>query len=102
RDDYLQLDDVDVTFPMKRWQFAADPILADLAQRLLQRRLLKPDFKVPPTSISHERLPDVEAVLKKAGWDPRYYLLVDDVQGVAYDLYAPDAALVITEGPVIG
>lgn len=102
RDDYLQLDDVDVTFAMKRWQFAADPILADLAQRLLQRRLLKPVFKVPPTSISHERLPDVEAVLKKAGWDPRYYLLVDDVQGVAYDLYAPDEALVINEGPVIG
>ena len=36
--EHLELDDTDVMFSIKRWQHAADPILADLANRFLNRR----------------------------------------------------------------
>ncbi len=38
---YMQLDDNDVDFAIKQWQRSDDPILADLAHRLMNRRLLK-------------------------------------------------------------
>lgn len=88
-DEYLAVDDHDVLVAIKTWQRVADPILSDLSSRLLSRRLLKPVYKVPLTSLPHEQLPDVQKLLAAAGWDPEYYLLVDDVTGVAYDWYTP-------------
>ena len=39
--EHLALDDSDVIYHIKQWQFAGDPILSDLAQRFLNRRLFK-------------------------------------------------------------
>jgi len=40
-DRFIRLDDNDVEFAIKQWQFSHDPVLADLSQRYLSRRLLK-------------------------------------------------------------
>src|SRR5690606_18867257 len=45
--EFLQIDDYDIVSAAKDWAFSSDPILADLAQRFLHRRLFKPVFKVP-------------------------------------------------------
>ena len=39
--EYLTLDDVQMTYHIKRWSLDSDPILADLASRFLNRRLFK-------------------------------------------------------------
>ena len=41
---FSQLDDTDILFALKTWQFYDDPILANYAQRLLHRRLMKVKF----------------------------------------------------------
>ncbi len=89
--EFLQIDDYDVVSAAKDWASSADPILADLARRFLDRRLLKPVFKVPHEELPMEKLPEVADLLREEGWPPEYYLLVDDVSGVAYDIYRPDA-----------
>lgn len=90
-DEYLAVDDHDLVYAAKLWMRASDEILADLAGRFIQRRLLKPVYKVHHSSVPRERLPEVEALLAREGWPPEYYLAVDDVSGAAYDLYRPDA-----------
>lgn len=89
--EFLLIDDYDLVSAAKDWITSSDPILADLAQRFLHRRLLKPVFKVPHEEVPAEKLAEVEEFLREEGWPPEYYLLVDDVSGVAYDIYRPDA-----------
>jgi len=40
-DRFILLDDNDIEFAIKQWQFSQDPVLSDLSQRYLSRRLLK-------------------------------------------------------------
>ncbi len=89
--EYLALDDSDIIVAAKSWLNSRDEILADLAGRVIHRRLLKSVFKAPHSTIPKDRLPLVRELVRSRGWDPEYYLLVDDVSGVAYDLYDPDA-----------
>ena len=89
--EYLAVDDSDVIVAAKMWRTARDGILADLAARVIDRRLLKSVFKVAHQSIPRDLLPLAAEVVRSHGFDPDYYLLVDDVAGVAYDLYTPDA-----------
>jgi len=87
---YLAVDDHDLVYAAKMWVHSQDRILSDLAGRFIERRLLKPVYKVHHSSVPRERLPEVEALLAEEGWPPEYYLAVDDVSGAAYDLYRPD------------
>lgn len=86
-DEYLAVDDVDVWMAFKRWRYADDPILQDLAGRLLDRRLLKPVFKTQRSLLPADRLPAAAEVVQKAGYDPRYYFLTDTARDVPYDYY---------------
>lgn len=47
-DRFIRLDDNDIEFAIKQWQFSSDPVLADLSQRYLSRRLLKIRFQREP------------------------------------------------------
>lgn len=38
---FIQLDDTDIEFAIKKWQYAEDRVLSDLCRRLLSRQLLK-------------------------------------------------------------
>jgi hypothetical protein len=40
-DEYLELDDIQLTYHIKRWAQDKDRVLADLAQRFLERRIFK-------------------------------------------------------------
>ena len=55
--EYLAVDDHDVVYAAKLWTHSTDWILADLARRFVERRLLKPVYKVHHASVPRERLP---------------------------------------------
>ncbi|MBX6377598.1 MAG: HD domain-containing protein [Clostridia bacterium] len=82
---YLAVDDSDVWCALKLWRRCEDPVLADLADRVLSRRLLKPVFD---ESVEPFRLPDLQGireVVARAGWDPDYYCALDRTVDVAYE-----------------
>lgn len=88
---YLRVDDYDVMAAMKVWSEHHDAVLSDLSRRYLHRNLLKSVFKVAHDSVDLSRLDAASEVLRAAGWDPEYYLVVDNTSDVAYDYYmAPD------------
>lgn len=88
-EDHLALDDVDVYFAVKGWASSEDGILRDLSARFLHRRLPKPVFADPPAEPPPDRREALEALLRRRGWDPRYYLAYDRTGEVAYDYYVP-------------
>lgn len=85
---YLALDDHDLMVALKGWVRHRDPILSDLSGRFLDRRLLKPVFRLPHARFELEpHRPAAEAILRRRGWDPAYYLLLDRAEDLAYDPY---------------
>ncbi len=88
---YLLVDDYDVYSSLKQWRYHPDPILADLADRFLARRLLKPIFKAPHTSDVAAQLEQARTLVQNSGWDPDYYLQVDHTRNLAYDTYTEEA-----------
>ncbi len=90
-EEYLRLDDLDMLYACKLWAGHEDRILRDLAGRFLDRRLLKPVFKVPHAEVPLDRhLEAARELVRRHGWDPDYYLLVDRTTDVAYDTYSPE------------
>jgi uncharacterized protein len=92
--EYLYLDDVQLTYHIKRWTRAEDSILADLASRFLTRRLFKA-MRIP--DVKPEAVAEVEKQAKKlaaaAGFDPDYYVAVESTGFRPYDYYRPDSAV---------
>lgn len=89
-DQHLALDDSDVLFHIKRWQDADDKVLADLAHRFLNRKLLKAFDLDMPEEERAEFIDDVRKVVGNAGLDPDYYVLEDRAGDVAHNFYVKD------------
>jgi len=80
--DYLQLDDTDVMFRLKEWSRHDDATLADLAMRLMNRKLFKAiDLDSP---VTHEFWDRAAEIVRNAGFDPQYYLITDRATDVPY------------------
>lgn len=80
--EYLQLDDTDVMFRLKEWSRDADEILADLATRLIHRRLFKAiDLAADVPDSFWE---SAKEIVRRAGFDPQYYLITDRAADVPY------------------
>ncbi|MEW6046654.1 MAG: HD domain-containing protein [Bacillota bacterium] len=90
---YVAVDDYDVVYALKRWQHHPDPILSDMAGRFIRRRLIKPVLRRPRPSIPDETLVRAREAVRRAGWDPEYYCLLDRTADVAYDYYTEDGPL---------
>lgn len=78
--EHLCFDDNDVLFHIKQWSSSADPVLADLSSRFLDRRIFKAyDLDMP----DGERVSFVtaaRAAVEECGFDPEYYFF-EDVAG---------------------
>lgn len=90
--EYLELDDVQMTYHIKRWLKDPDPVLSDLASRFINRRLFKTS-RIPASEPGA-----IEAIRKKArqtvsrlGLDPDFYVAVESTGIRPYDYYRPDA-----------
>lgn len=91
--DYVLLDDVQMTYHIKRWLDDKDPVLADLAGRIVNRKLFKA-LRVPRDSklTVAELKAEVSKIAKSAGFDPSYYVATEQSEIHSYDYYRPDAA----------
>jgi HD superfamily phosphohydrolase len=82
--EYLQLDDTDLTFHLKQWTRDRDALLADLASRFIHRKLFKTidlEFAADDVLRFWDRAQDV---VRRAGFDPAYYLIMDRAADVPY------------------
>lgn len=84
---YLDNDDADLFVALKQWARSDDGMLADLSGRFLRRRLLKPVFSVPIAGLTADLGQVARDVVRRAGYDPDYYCLVDNTANVPYDTY---------------
>lgn len=60
-------------YHLMRWARSSDPILSDLSDRILSRRLFK-TIRIDERQKQDLSSKSVEACLEKLGFDPRYYL----------------------------
>jgi HD superfamily phosphohydrolase len=92
--EYLYLDDIQLTYHIKRWSRAGDPVLSDLASRFLTRRLFKamriPDGK-PELAAEVEK--QARKLASERGFDPDYYVATESTGFRPYDYYRPDSAV---------
>jgi len=86
-EDYLKLDEGVITYYFQIWQEEEDPILRDLCERFMNRNLFK-YVEFDPAK-EYKKHSELEALFKKAGIDPDYYLVVDSSSDLPYDFYRP-------------
>lgn len=90
--EHLALDDSDVIFHIKQWQQSDDKVLADLASRFLNRRLLKA-FDLDMDDDRRETfIANVRELVAAKGFDPEHYVLEDTAGEVAHNFYIKDEA----------
>lgn len=89
---YLNLDDIQLNYHIKRWLKDSDSILQDLASRFLNRRIFK------ASRINSQDPAEIEAIEAKAravvaqlGLDPDYYVAIESTGFCPYDYYRPEA-----------
>src|SRR3569623_885199 len=105
--DYLRLHDTSVTVALDRWagisgEPAADPVLRDLANRLVRRHQFKA-FDLGDARAAEERVfpQALEVATKRFGADGRYYVHLDTARHAAY-LAADDEELHVIDHPKDG
>ncbi|HYV07155.1 MAG TPA: HD domain-containing protein [Blastocatellia bacterium] len=91
--EYLQLDDTDLTFHLKQWSRDPDPLLADLAGRFIARRLFKVMDVTLPGDLFDQFWRRAQECVRRAGFEPEYYLLMDRAADVPYYGYYSPASI---------
>jgi uncharacterized protein len=107
-DEYLRLHDISLTTAMDRWAGidgsppADDPVLRDLATRLVTRRLFK-TFDLGDDRAAAERLwpQALETTEKRFGQAARFYVHLDTARHAAY-LASDDEELHVIDHPKYG
>lgn len=89
-EDYLALDEAVVYYYFQRWQYEKDPILKDLAERFVNRRLFK--YKEFDFNSHLNIFKQLKDLFIEAGIDPDYYLVIDSSKDLPYDVYRKDGA----------
>src|SRR5699024_5338250 len=85
--DYINLDDGALTTCFTHWRTHPDAILSDLAKRFLDRHPLK--------SVTYNKQTDEEivgklkALIEEAGYDTKYYTVLNNSFELPYDFYRP-------------
>lgn len=88
--EHLVLDDTDVVYHIKQWQFSGDRILSDLSKRFLNRRLFKAFDLDMPEEQKDGFLSDAHSAIEQAGFDPNYYFIEDGAGNEPYYFYTTD------------
>ena len=91
---YVALDDTDIIYSLKIWQNSSDSVLADLAQRMLERNFFRVDYRIDDDRFASGSMKEkIGAYLLKAGLsdtssveeDVSYYLHRSQSTHEAYD-----------------
>lgn len=87
--DYFLLDESFIQMTMMQWSSEKDPILADLCNRFLHRRLFK---YMTLETIDASFKDNIQNRMHSAGIDPAYYMEIDFPSDLPYDVYRPGTA----------
>jgi HD superfamily phosphohydrolase len=88
--EYLQLADTDLVFHLKQWTRDADAVLSDLSTRFIDRKLFKTIDLEFVADAAKDFWMRAEEVVREAGFDPAYYLVLDRASDVPYyGYYSP-------------
>jgi HD superfamily phosphohydrolase len=91
--EYLFLDDVQMTYHIKRWTQDSDSVLSDLSGRFLNRVLFNTlRITTEDTELLEEIEREVKSIVAGYGFDPEYYVSIERTGLRPYDYYRPDAA----------
>lgn len=86
--EYLALDETDAIYGIKCWTKSTDPVLADLCDRFINRRLytgLRIDDRMGRLV---DRAVQIKDAVRASGFDePDYYYHIDQTSNVAYSYY---------------
>lgn len=86
--EYLRLDETDVLYAIKRWTESADPVLQDLSDRFINRRLFTGVRLDERLARFLERQEDVLDAVRAAGFaEPDFYYRIDQTSNVTYSYY---------------
>ncbi len=103
---YIDFDDATLMSWIKMWRTSEDSILADLATRLLERRLFKTIDLSWFESAVDERLERGKQLIASAGLDPAYYFLRVESSDTPYSPYDPQRQTgggpILIQDPVTG
>jgi hypothetical protein len=92
-EDYLDFDDHDVMFHVKRWVREPDRILSDLASSFLHRRMFKSVDLAMNSEQKRQFIELARKTVESAGLDSRFYLVEDRASDIPYlGPYSPDTA----------
>ncbi len=83
---FLRLDDNDIYHLFKLWADWKDPVLSDLADRILSRRLFK---AYSAEEMSLKEIEDLKTRLEEKNYDPEYYMVEKVAEDTAYEPYNP-------------
>ncbi|MFG6114015.1 HD domain-containing protein [Halobacillus sp. MO56] len=86
-EEYLALDEAVAMYYFQIWMNEEDPILSDLCERFVNRRLFK-YIEFNPNLQMNEWM-ELYRLFNKAGLNPDYYLVVDSSSDLPYDFYRP-------------
>ena len=89
---HLELDDADVLYYIKQWKRSSDPILADLCERFLNRRLFKAFDLDMPESDRESFVAEAREIVGGNGFDPEYYFVEDKAGDVPHYFYTSDTS----------
>lgn len=85
---YLAADDIVFTYHLQRWQEHHDPLLADLCQRFIQRKLLKVrEISALPADQRVNLLQEVRSQVAELGYEPTIYCGLSQSENRGYTLY---------------
>ncbi|MBA2795298.1 phosphohydrolase [Streptococcus porcinus] len=85
--DYLKLDDGVLNTYFQEWMTSQDSILADLACRFINRKILK---SVTFDQASENKLKHLRQLVEAVGFNPEYYTGVHVNFDLPYDIYRPE------------
>ena len=101
-DQFLQLDDFDILFAIKRWCEADDDVLAELCQRLIHRKLLKTRISKTPVADPYldglrKRYQEMHGVSEAMA---NYLIFVKKVDNHAYDAQSENINIYYKDGRI--
>ncbi|KXT78569.1 HD domain-containing protein [Streptococcus sp. DD13] len=86
--DYLALDDGVMNTYFQTWMTGPDPVLANLAERYINRKVFK---SITFSSQNEEDLDLLRNIVANVGFDPEYYTAIHKNFDLPYDIYRPEA-----------
>lgn len=100
---FAQLDDFDIMGAIKVWQFDTDPILSDLATRLVNRKLFKIEISKVPFSEQQiaEKRAEIAKGMNISMEDAAFYVYSDRLSNNAYNQGKQNINLLMKNGTVM-